>query len=651
MNLFLGGHGSMMGDFRGRFGALLLLVLLTGCGPSAKLGSINAVPPTTTVALSGTSFDFGDNLVGNAVTQTAVTVTNTGAFALSLNPTVTGDHSYSIVAGQSCGGQLAAGASCVVVVNYTPISSSALVSQGGVSAPTTQTATINLNYVGAAAGTPSTVSLTGMAATMTAGTVTATANPQVALYTITPPFAGNVTVSFGPTTAYGLNTWTQATPSGGGPVSIEVAGMLANTTYHLRASVQFANGLSASDVDQTFATGATPGSLHITATTAPGQTPQPGIEMLNPNQGEPAIVATDLSGNVIWTYNPSTPLGGAQWYAPKQLSNGDYIALAGSSPGNFLLGTLPPGSANLVREFDLAGNTVKEITIPQLNTELAAANYNLTLFAFHHDVTPLPNGHWLVLANTFKNVTLNGQTTPTQVLGDVVVDLDTNLNVAWVWNSFDHLDVNRQGADFPDWTHTNAVVYSKDDGNLLISMRHQSWVIKVDYNNGAGTGNVIWRLGEGGDFTLVGGTDPTDWFYAQHGPAFTTSNTTGTFGLTLMDNGDFRIFPAGVTCGVGSAPACLYSTVPVFQIDEVAKTATLEFHQIFPTSLYSFWGGNADGLANGDVESDLCGLVGSNAQVSEVNQSSSQPVWTMKVGLNQVYRAYRLPSLYPGVQW
>ncbi len=644
----------MNGDFRGRFGALVLVTLLTGCGPSTKFNSltgVNAVPPTTSVALSGTSFDFGQNLVGNTLVQTAVTVSNTGKVPLTFSPSLSGDPSYSIVAGQSCSGALEAGASCGVVVSYTP--SAVDPKLLGAPIPVQQTATINLNFADAVGGAPSMVTLTGVAASLAAGTVTPTANPQVALYTITPPYAGNVTVSFGPTTAYGLNTWSQATPSGGGPVSIEVAGMLANTTYHLRASVQFANGISANDVDQTFATGATPGILQsqITASTAPGQTPQPGIEMLNPNQGEPAIAATDLSGNIIWTYNPSTPLGGAQWYAPKQMSNGDFIALAGSSPGNFLQGTLPPGSANLVREFDLAGNTVKEITIPQLNAELATANYNITLFAFHHDVTPLPNGHWLVLANTFKNVVLNGQTTPTQVLGDVIVDLDTNLNVAWVWNSFDHLDVNRQGAQFPDWTHTNAVVYSKDDGNILVSMRHQNWVIKVDYNNGAGAGDVIWRLGEGGDFSLVGGTDPTDWFYAQHGPAFTTSNTTGTFGLTLMDNGDFRTFPPGVNCGVGSAPACLYSTIPVFQVDEVAKTATLEFHQIFAPSLYSFWGGNALTLPNGDVESDLCGLYGTNSQVSEVTQSSSQPVWTLKVSSNETYRSYRLPSLYPGVQW
>lgn len=86
------------------------------------------------------------------------------------------------------------------------------------------------------------------------------------------------------------------------------------------------------------------------------------------------------------------------------------------------------------------------------------------------------------MANSFKQFTnLPGHPGTTNLLGDVIVDLDTNLQPVWVWDSFDHLDVNRYPVNFPDWTHTNAVIYSKDDGNILISMRHQSWVLKVDY--------------------------------------------------------------------------------------------------------------------------------------------------------------------------
>lgn len=71
----------------------------------------------------------------------------------------------------------------------------------------------------------------------------------------------------------------------------------------------------------------------------------------------------------------------------------------------------------------------------------------------------------------------------------------------------------------------------------MVSIRHQSWLVKVVYENGIGNGNVLWHLGNQGDFTLQGGIDPTDRFYLQRGPSFTTSNTFNKFSLILFDNG------------------------------------------------------------------------------------------------------------------
>ena len=65
--------------------------------------------------------------------------------------------------------------------------------------------------------------------------------------------------------------------------------------------------------------------------------------------------------------------------------------------------TGPPNAIIAIREIDLAGNIVHEITVNDLNSELQAAGYNLTLQQFHHDITPLPNGHWLVLANVTQS--------------------------------------------------------------------------------------------------------------------------------------------------------------------------------------------------------------------------------------------------------
>ena len=138
--------------------------------------------------------------------------------------------------------------------------------------------------------------------------------------------------------------------------------------------------------------------------------------------------------------------------------------------------------------------------------------------SFHHSVLALPNGHWILLATeTRAYANLPGYPGTTTVIGDALVDVDQNSNPVWVWNTFDHLDINRHPMNFPDWTHSNGMLYSTDDHNLLLSMRHQNWIIKIEYLDGQGSGKVLWHLGEGGDFKLVGATDPTDWFYAQHG--------------------------------------------------------------------------------------------------------------------------------------
>ena len=362
------------------------------------------------------------------------------------------------------------------------------------------------------------------------------------------------------------------------------------------------------------------------------------------------MFATDLQGNTIWAYQYPDHTAGTFLSPPKLLSNGDFLVML--TPNTY---PLTDTGTHAVREIDLAGNTVRQLNMSDLNAALQAAGFNLpTLVNFTHDFVQLPNGHLLLITNASAPYTnLVGYPGVTNVVGDIVVDLDTNWKPVWVWSEFDHFDVNRipWPAMFPDWTHSNSLSYSTDDGDFIISMRHQNWVAKVDYQNGAGTGNVGWKLGEGGDFKLVGGVDPTDWFYAQHDVTYATTNTTGIYSLTVMDNGDDRIFPAGVSCGTSGAPPCLYTTIQELQLNDSAMTATFQFHQILPASLYSYFAGNVEILGNGDFEYTLAGTTGGSQIYEVTNSSSPQTVWEMTMPGTNVYRAYRQPSLYPGVQW
>jgi arylsulfate sulfotransferase len=468
--------------------------------------------------------------------------------------------------------------------------------------------------------------------------VSPTTNPLVAKYTvIVPPSGGVAWVEFGPDTNYGRQTSrSPATTGDGQVVSVLVAGMKAKTTYHLLGHVTWPDGQTWSDQDRTFTTGAipapptglTPPGIAVKLPT-PGLKPDGGVELFN-LVGKPTQIrafVTDLEGNVIWYYNPGPDAGDPT--PMKLMTNGHMLLNVGD-----------------LREIDLTGKLIRDITLAQVNQSLTAKGYPFTVGSFHHDVIVLPNGHWITLANYTKPYTnLPGYPGVTNVLGDALIDIDLNGNVAWAWSAFDWLDVNRHLMAFPDWTHSNAIIYTAD-GNLLLSMRHQSWILKIDYANGSGDGHIIWKLGWEGDFAIAGG-DVSDWFYAQHYPNLESTDGSN-LTLDIFDNGNLRVAPDGSECA-----ATCYSRATVFDVDEASMVATL--HWAFLPGFYSSWGGSIGTLGNGDIEFDMSaplGPVTPASQVMEVTPDGNpQTVWQLNITGENAYRGYRIPSLYPGVAW
>jgi hypothetical protein len=473
-------------------------------------------------------------------------------------------------------------------------------------------------------------------------------------------------------------------PEGGGAVSFLVGGMKAASTYHLRARVRTWDGKWWTSPEALFKTGPLPAIALPTlqASTTPGQTPTPGIELVNIIDPRGISVASDLDGNILWYYDNTVDASWLGYAFPiKPMMNGNFLASITNLYSNGVPQSIPYNS--VLREIDLEGTSVREVSLADLNTALKAMGSDVQALVYSHDVLPLPNGHTILIVQQQKTVQLTAPPGPGQftILGDALVALDEKFKPYWTWSAFDWLDVNRHPMEFTaasgyDWTHCNGVQLAPD-GNLVLSSRHQNWLMKLDYRGGAGSGAILWKLGYQGDFTLVGNaTQPTDWFFAQHYPNLLAASGSRIASLSVFDNGNDRCYATPTGCpasGLSSPPP--FSRGVIFRIDEAALTAELAWQ--YSLDFYSYWGGNVMQFPDGHIEIAASEPVpiGTNppstdvpSQVVELANVGFDPdsspghpgrgegsgplvVWKMTVVQGGTYRSYRIGSLYPGVIW
>jgi hypothetical protein len=161
-----------------------------------------------------------------------------------------------------------------------------------------------------------------------------------------------------------------------------------------------------------------------------------------------------------------------------------------------------------------------------------------------------------------------------------------------------------------DYVHLNSIKVDPRDNNLIVSMRNQCQVIKIDRQTGA----VLWRLGgKNSDFPLTSNQS----FLFQHDATLTDSNQT----LMLFDDGDATLRPN--------------SRIDEFRLDESNKIVT-GFKEFDIPEPFSSIMGNVQKIGN---EYFIGG--GSANYILEINYVTGQKIMELKSSIYSTYRAFK----------
>lgn len=307
---------------------------------------------------------------------------------------------------------------------------------------------------------------------------------------------------------------------------------------------------------------------------------EPGVTLMNlirwenqkPDADFGAIVAIDSTGAVRWCYVADHLI-----FVVRQLSNGNLLYGYGNRADGLI-------------EIDLSGRIVRRWDAANRNRQVHDGAIPVAVDSFHHDVIPLDESTFVALSSTMRLVSpyydpsynRRRKIPQANVIGDEIVEMSQAGDILRRYSLFELLDVQRIGygsldgfwdirgyEDVPggtfDWSHSNSVTHDPRDDSLIVSVRHQDAVIKIDRQ----TGQLKWILGTPRNWKGVHKTkwlrplSPPKWQYHQHAVELTPSGT-----LLLFDNGNSRAVPFERQLDANRNR----SRVVEFRVDEQAMT-------------------------------------------------------------------------------
>ncbi|MCH8829380.1 MAG: aryl-sulfate sulfotransferase [Planctomycetes bacterium] len=293
----------------------------------------------------------------------------------------------------------------------------------------------------------------------------------------------------------------------------------------------------------------------------PGQM-EPGVTVFNVvqwvngagNEKLGYIIAVDAKGEVVWYFRADHPIS-----VVKRLRNGHLLYMRQHR--------VHPWSA--IVEIDMLGNVIKSwYAAARIRRGKGPRNaVPLAVDTFHHDLLETPAGTFRTITTEVRRlrkypVSETGpslQMSPANVVGDVIVEFDRSGKILKKWKLLNLLDPQRIGygslshfwdgrcyrgfaksGGTRDWSHANSLFHDPKTKSMIVSVRHQDAVVKIDEK----TNRIVWILANPHNWRgrwrrlLLKPIGPLKWPYHQHAPKITSAGT-----LLMYDNGNYQASP------------------------------------------------------------------------------------------------------------
>jgi|GEM_PF-3953281 len=160
---------------------------------------------------------------------------------------------------------------------------------------------------------------------------------------------------------------------------------------------------------------------------------------------------------------------------------------------------LAMSEGNAIYEYNLAGDLLMHITNDEIVEKVGQK------VIFDRDILKNEKGNYVILVAKDDSVQLdNGRYKFIQK--DKIFVIDKFGNSSWEWETIGEREVNNNKSYYR--RQANSMIID-DNGNYILSIRDDNQVWCVDSK----TGDVLWKLGEGGDLEM----DASSYFKKQHG--------------------------------------------------------------------------------------------------------------------------------------